>query len=292
MIAQLLIEIVYAFAIILLIGYSFRCIYSTLRFFHLAHAATLALGGYLVYEFAILSGLPYWLSIICAILGGILLLLLIYFLFYKNGKREKIAGWKMMVVSLGVYVILQNVISMIWGDTRLSIQTWDVSVGYRLLGGYVSKTQIISILASVLLVSSVELFYKYTNIGKRIVAVSSNPELGSVYGLSNSSAMAISMAIGSALMACAGILIGTDVELTPSMGFDWLLYGVVAMIIAGTGRGWYLVFGALMLATAQHLAAFFLDSKWMNATAYVILIVFLYFRPYGFSGQKLKKTEV
>lgn len=48
----------------------------------------------------------------------------------------------------------------------------------------------------------------------------------------------------------------------------------------------------LILATAQHLSAYYLDSKWMNATAYVILIVFLYFKPYGFSGQKLKKQDV
>ena len=93
-------------------------------------------------------------------------------------------------------------------------------------------------------------------------------------------------------MACAGILVAADVDMTPTMGFDWLLYGVVAMIIGGMGRTRYMVLGALLLATAQHLAAFFLDSKWMNATAYIILIVFLCFRPYGFSGRRLKKTEV
>ena len=124
------------------------------------------------------------------------------------------------------------------------------------------------------------------------MAVSVNPEMSSVFGLSNSFARAVGVTIGSALMACAGILIGADVDLTPSMGFDWLLYGVIAMIIAGTGNGRFLLLGALLLATAQHLAALFLDNKWMNATAYVILIVFLYFRPYGFSRQGIKKTEV
>ena len=53
-----------------------------------------------------------------------------------------------------------------------------------------------------------------------------------------------------------------------------------------------IVLGALLLAAAQHLSAYFFDSKWMNATAYIILVAFLYFRPYGFSGKKLKKTEI
>ena len=102
----------------------------------------------------------------------------------------------------------------------------------------------------------------------------------------------VGIAIGSALMACAGILIAADIDMTPTMGFDWLMYGVVAMIIGGMGKMRYMILGALLLATAQQLSAYFLDSKWMNATAYIILVVFLYFRPFGFSGKKLKKTEV
>lgn len=290
--AQLIINIIYTFGIILLIGYSFRCIYSTLHFFHLAHAVTLTLGGYLVYEFSALCGLPFWFSVLLAILGGALIMFGAYFFLYQRGIQQRVAGWRMMVVSLGLYVVLQNVISLVWGSTRLRMQTWEESIGYELLGGYITKTQIVSILISVLLVLTVSFIVSCTSAGKRIKAVSSNPEMSAVLGLSNNGVMALSVAIGSALMAAAGIMIGADISLSPTMGFDWLLYGVVAIIIAGTGRVRYLVMGALLLATAQHLSAFLLDSKWMNATAYVILIIFLYFRPYGFSGQGLKKTEV
>ena len=80
--------------------------------------------------------------------------------------------------------------------------------------------------------------------------------------------------------------------MTPTMGFNWLLYAVVAMIIGGMGKMRYLVLGAFLLAAAQHLAAYYLDSKWMNATAYIILIVFLYLRPTGFSGKQLKKSSI
>ena len=40
-------------------------------------------------------------------------------------------------------------------------------------------------------------------------------------------------AIGSALAAVAGILITFDADMRQTMGFSWLLYGVVAMIIGG-----------------------------------------------------------
>jgi len=37
------------------------------------------------------------------------------------------------------------------------------------------------------------------------------------------------------LAAVAGILIALDTDMRPTMGFSWLLYGVVAMIIDGVG---------------------------------------------------------
>ena len=290
--SQLLINIIVAFVNILLIGCSFRYIYSTLRFFHLAHAASLALGGYIAYEFSIIVSIPLAETIIVSVLGGIIIMLSVYYICYKQGELKQLASWKMMVISLGVYVILQNIISMIWGDTRLSLRTWDVSVGYEIMGGYITKIQIISVAVSVLLIIILHIFVSTTIIGGKAKAVATNPEMSTILGISNNSVRAFSIIIGSALMTCAGILIAADIDMTPTMGFDWLMYGVVAMIIGGMGRMRHLIFGALLLATAQHLSAYFFDSKWMNATAYIILVVFLYFRPYGFSGKRIKKTEV
>lgn len=290
--SQLLINIIVAFGNILLIGYSFRYIYSTLRFFHLAHAVSLALGGYLVYEFSIICGMPLAAAVIVSVLGGIIIMLSVYYICYKQGEREQLASWEMMVISLGIYVIIQNVISMIWGDTRLSLRTWDVSVGYEIMGSYITNTQIISIFVSMLLIVVVHFISSTTIMGRKTKAVSNNPEMSRIMGISNNSVSAFSIVIGSALMACAGILIAADIDMTPTMGFDWLMYGVVAMIIGGMGKMRHLILGALLLATAQHLSAYFFDSKWMNTTAYIILVIFLYFRPYGFSGKRFKKTEV
>jgi len=98
--------------------------------------------------------------------------------------------------------------------------------------------------------------------------------------------------IGSALAAVAGILIAFDTDMRPTMGFSWLLYGVVAMIIGGVGSNLGLAGGALLLATAQHLAAYYIGSQWMDAVAYIILILFLIAKPLGFSGKRLKKIEI
>ncbi len=289
---QITINIVQSTSIILLLSLSFVQIYKSIKIFHISHAIALTFGAYITYLISIQLNLPLMIAVPISILFGIGLMFLVNQFIYKPLQKRQVESWQLLVASLGVYVVLQNVISMIWGDSTMSFRTWPVKEGHQILGAYITDVQIITIVVSCGLIVLSWLFLERTNIGQQIKAVSSNPELSGLLGISKDKAVMWSFIIGTSLAACAGILIAADTDMTPTMGFNWLLYGVVAMIIGGMGKMRYLLLGALLLATAQHLAAFHLDSKWMNATAYIILIVFLYFRPYGFSGQRLKKAEI
>jgi len=198
----------------------------------------------------------------------------------------------MLIASLGLYVILQNLISLIWGDDTKSIRTWSVKVGHNVFGAYITDVQIITIIVSLVLFAVTILFLNYSSLGKQIRAVSSNPELSNIFGISSDRVILWSFIIGSALASIAGILIALDTDMTPTMGFHVFLYAIVAMIIGGVGSYKGLIGGALLLATAQHLSAYYIDSKWMDATAYVILVLFLIWKPLGFSGKRLKKVEI
>lgn len=289
-------QLIYGFllhsALLFLVGYSFQLIYKVTSFIHIAHLMSVTFGAYITYFFSVQFEMSLIAAILISIIIGISLMLFINYLIYKPFIKRDIENWQMLIASLGVYVVLQNMVSLIWGDSTLSFRTWPVKQGHQFLGAYITDVQIITIISCILLVGSSWLFLEQTSIGKKIKAVSSNPDLAGIVGISKDTAVLWSFVIGSGLAACAGILIAADTDMTPTMGFNWLLYGVVAMIIGGMGKLRYLVLGALLLATAQHLSAYYLDSKWMNATAYIILIVFLYFRPFGFSGQPLKKAEI
>lgn len=280
------------FLLLLIIAQSFSILYRTVSFFHLAHAIALTISAYLIYTISIQQGMPLYIAIPVAIVVSIALMLLVNRFIYQPLQKKRLESWQMLIASLGVYVVLQNVVSMFWGDSTLSFRTWEVKAGHQFLGAYITDVQIITIVTSVGLMILSWLFLEKTSIGQKIKAVSSNPELSSILDISQNQAVVWSFVLGSGLAACAGILIAADTDMTPTMGFNWLLYAVVAMIIGGLGKMRYLLLGALLLATAQHLSAYYLDSKWMNTTAFIILIIFLYFKPYGFSGQRMKKAEI
>ena len=53
--------------------------------------------------------------------------------------------------------------------------------------------------------------------------------------------------------------------------------------------GWQ---GALLLGFAQNFGVWYISSQWQDAIAFVILILFLLFKPEGFFGKKLRKQSV
>jgi len=287
---QLIVNIIISFLMYALLSTSISIIYQTTRFFHIAHAIIITFGAYFAY--LLLNQLNLYISILFSVIFSTIIGILTYLFIYKPLIKKKIRSWHMLIASLGIYIILQNLISMIFGDNTKNFRTWKLKEGYNIINAYITDVQIISTIVCMSLLGLSWLFIEKTNIGKKINAVTSNPNLSNVFGISTNKAILYSFIWGSALASVAGILIAADTDITPTMGFNWLLYAVIAMIIGGMGKIRYLLMGTLLLATAQHLSAYFLDSKWMNATAYIILTVFLCFRPYGFSGKKLKKAEL
>jgi len=288
----LIINIIYYSIIYAFIGFSFFCIYNTSKYLHFTHAISLTFGAYITYFISIQLNLPLVVAIPISVLLGIGLMLLVNQYIYKPLQIRNIKNWQMLIASLGVYIVLQNIISILWGDSTLSFRTWPVKQGHPFYGAYITDVQIITILVSIGLLVIIWGFLEKTNIGQKIKAVSSNPELSNLLGISKDKAVVWSFILGSGFAACAGILIGADTDMTPTMGFNWFLYAVVAMIIGGMGKMHYLFLGAILLASAQLLSAYYIDSKWMNSTAFIILILFLYFKPYGFSGIRIKKVEI
>lgn len=289
---QIIVNAIILWLLISLLGLGFAIIYRIANAFHLLHAISISCGAYISYFVSIQCNLSLFIALPISILFGIGLMIVANEFIYKPLQKRRVESWQILIASLGAYVVLQNVTSLIWGDNTLSFRTWPVLEGHHLMGAYITDIQIITVIVSIGLLILSWLFLEKTSIGQQIKAVSSNPELSSIVGISKDRATVWSFIIGSSLATWAGILIAADTDMTPTMGFNWLLSGVVAMIIGGMGKIRYLLLGALLLAAAQHLAAYYLDSKWMNATAYFILIAFLYFRPYGFSGQPLKKAEI
>ena len=153
---QFIVDILYSQALLVIIALGFALIYSTQRFLNFLQAVFIT------------CNLPFSFSVLLAIVASVLLSVAInvfVYLFFSNKKYE---SWQMMIASLGVYVVLQNVVSMIWGDSTLSFRTWEVKVGHELFGAYITDVQVITLVTCLILLVLVWLFIEKTNVGKQI----------------------------------------------------------------------------------------------------------------------------
>lgn len=207
-------------------------------------------------------------------------------------RQLQIPVWGLLIVSLGLYTILQNVLSLVFGESTRTVRTGVINVGYNVLGAFVTGVQLITLLVCIAAFVALIQFLYNTRLGRAIRGVSSNVELCGIVGVEVERTILWAVTIGSALAALGGVLSALDTDMTPSMGFRLLMNGVIVFIIGGVGSYRGLVCAALLLAFGQHGVAYFFDSKWMDAVAFLILIGFLIWKPLGFSGRRLKKVEV
>jgi branched-chain amino acid transport system permease protein len=278
--------------IYVLIALSFSLIYQTSHFFHFAHAVIFTGGAYFALLFKSYVGLSLWAAIPLAVVFSAVLGCLMEVGVYQPLRKKKAASMILLLASLGIYIVLQNVISMVFGDDTKSIRSGEVKEGLNVFGARITPIQIVIIGTSIILVILVALFLKWSKMGKAMRAVANDPELASSSGIDSNRVILWTFAIGSALAGIAGILVALDVDMTPTMGMNALMMGVVAVIIGGVGSIPGVALGALLLGLAQHLGVWKISSQWQDAIAFIILFIFLLFKPEGFLGKKVKKAKI
>lgn len=289
---QLLANAVIAASVYTLVGLGFATVYRVARFFNFAHAAIVMLGAYFTLVFIRLLDLNIWfstlLAIACAALFGCLTELCIYRPLRKKGTSPLL----LLLASLGIYVVVQNAVSMIFGDDTQSVRSRVVEPGMCLWGARITPIQLLTICVSLGLVVTLMVFFRSTKTGRALRAVADDPILANICGIESDSVIMWAFAIASGLAGVAGILIALDVDMTPNMGMNALLMGVVAVIVGGIGSIPGVVIGSLLIGFAENFGSWKLSSQWQDTVVFLVLLVFLAFKPQGFLGRRSRSTAV
>jgi branched-chain amino acid transport system permease protein len=275
-----------------LIALGFALIFNVVRFFNFAHGAVFSAGAYLNYAFFVTFGLPFWLSATIAVFLAALLGLSFEFLVFERIRRRGGNSLVLLIASLGLLISVQNLIALVFGNQIRTVRNGLVEEGFSLFGARITSIQSQILLTSLLLVFATAAILRWTKIGAALRAVANDPELATTKGIESQKVIYFTYLLGSALAAVAGIMVSLDVNMSPTMGFDALLYGIVAVIAGGLGSvpGAYL--GGLLLGLAQNLGVWEIPSEWKDAIAFAVMILFLLLRPRGMFGKRIFKAQV
>jgi branched-chain amino acid transport system permease protein len=289
---QLLANGVIAGSTYALIAIGFALVYNTGRFFHFAHGAVFTWGAYFAFFFVKQLGLPLGLGSAIAVGTTALLGVSIEIFIYRPLRHRGASSLILLIASLGVFILLQNFVSLLFGDESKILRSAFVTAGIDVFGARITLVQIAILTSGIVLFSAVASFLAFSRMGKAIRAVADDPELAMISGIDSDRVFVAVIALGSALAGIGAILIALDTDMRPAMGFSALLMGVVAVFIGGVGKLVGAAFGGLFLGIAQQVGSWPLGAQWRDAIAFSILLIFLLFRPTGFFGRPNKTTAV
>lgn len=287
------------------LGYTL--VYSILGIINLAHGAIFTLGAYFTY--ALMGGnfgfsgllanvalpvkLPFTIALILgSILAG-LIGVIMERLAFKPLRRKGSDPLLTVVSSLGVAVVIVNLIQYLLGaesytfpaDTFGNLPA-AINFGSAQHPIPIRTVQLIIFVVSVIVVSMITYFVNYTKYGKAMQAIAEDQITASLLGINTDKFIIITFFISSFLAGLAGTLVASSVSIAgPYFGIGFGLRGLAVIVLGGLGSIPGAVLGGLVIGIIEALVPGEY-SGYKDAVAFGILFMMLLVRPQGLLGKK------
>ncbi|ULB12563.1 branched-chain amino acid ABC transporter permease (plasmid) [Cereibacter azotoformans] len=264
-----------------LVALGLTLIFGVLLIPNFAHGEFYMLGAFLTYAM-VLAGMNFWLAMALAVGAVILLGCVVDRLAFKP--VEQAPPLSMMISALASSIILQQSAMLIWGGEARTIPA-PVTGVLRTPFFIVTWMQLIVMASLLLAAAGVWLVLNRSRLGLAIRAVAQNRDAALLMGISMFQVRLATFAIGAALGAIAGALLGATFPIYPTMGVNPVLKAFVVLVLGGIGSLPGAVFGGLFLGVVEVMVAGYISSELSDIGAFAILVAVLLLRPQGFFGQ-------
>jgi branched-chain amino acid transport system permease protein len=267
----------------------FALVYNTTRIFHIAAAALYVAAAYLFYFAFSGLGFPLWFSGVFSLIFTAFLSVLTEIIVYRPLYKKKSSLNVVMIASIGVMIILIDVIALLFGNESKVLDN-NVQYVYNYANIIVTTPQLFQFIIGSLAIVSFVLFTRFSKFGLKTRALSNNDELFAVMGFNIRNTRLWVFALSGIFLALGSCLSTYDIGIDPHLGMPLLINAMVAMIIGGIGRFEACVIGGLILGILQSLVVYQFSASWQSAITFLALLVFLFFRPQGILGYRKRSV--
>jgi branched-chain amino acid transport system permease protein len=250
-----------------------------------AHGAAFTIAAYLFWWTNTVLGLLWPLAAGLAVIAAVVFGLCMERFIYRPIQRHEGAFFTVFIAAFGVQIIVQNLIGTLFGRGFVSVTT-PLSHSVQVLPGlFVAPVAALAIVVAVIGFTALTYYLSHTHTGMAMRALSENPDLIRVFGLDPGRVAQYAFAIGSAIVVPGAIFTAMTAGLNPAVGAHVMLISLAATIVGGIGSLRGAAYGGLLLGLAENLALWRLDPQWSEAVTFVVLFLFIIFRPAGFFGR-------
>ncbi len=245
------------------------------------------LGAYLLVIFFNLLALPYWLSILLAVVlmaaFGVIFAGATYWPLRHRG------GLPVIISTIGASIFLENTVLVLYGPAAEQVDGPFGDTGIDVGPVFMASQYLVIIAVAILLVILQYVIFEKTLLGKKLQAVSQDKEMASLLGIPVAAMILLTFAYSSALGGIAGILVAPILFVSTGMAGAIALKAFAANIIGGYGSIPGAILGGLALGIGETLGAAYISVPYKDAFAFAMLLAFLMVRPQGLFGEKISE---
>lgn len=273
-----------------LIALGYTMVYGIIKLINFAHGDIYMVGAYVGFFAITVLGLGFIPALLIAMVACAILGVIIERLAYKPLRNAtRIAA---LITAIGVSLFLEysgvfiltpqpRVFPAVLSDARITFLSDSV---------YITFKQITIFLTALILMVVLQFIVHKTKTGKAMRAVSFDKDAALLMGININNTISATFAIGSALAAAAGVLVGVYYSsISPLMGIIPGLKAFVAAVLGGIGIIPGAAAGGMIMGVVETFVSGYGDSQWRDAVAFLILIIILIVKPSGLFGTNTRE---
>ena len=274
-----------------LLGVGFVIIYRATEVVNFAQPALMILGAYTASVLVAQAGLPFWVSVVLAVL----VLAGVGMLTERIALRPMVGrpSFSAATVTVGVFIVLLVLAFRLVGTDLLTVgDPWGLST-VEMFGVTIFTLDLAKLIISLAAIGAVGLFLTRSRVGLAMRATAFDQEVALAQGVKVGRMFGLSWGISAGLAALAGVLISIGASGVDATIALLALKALPVIILGGLDSIKGSVIAGLLIGLAEILTKVYQPeyAPWLGANfdlvvPYLIMIVVLMVRPYGIYGTK------
>ena len=294
---QILIGVIPSMCAGILATFAVTLIFKTSYTTNFAQGVISALGAYVAVEFALMNGIPLWLTAVFGVVVAFLIGVAIDVFIFRNGRYVNALGKQ--IITMGLISIFVGLIPFVFKVAHLesvpALPFIHLTEGIKLGKLFIQYNTILAIVITTVMLVAVFLLLQKSKWGLSVRATASNEIVAGMMGINTKVITAISWGIAGAFGAVAAtIYIG---NVTLSSGYIMTttqINAFLAGILGGFATFYGPIFGAVIIymlnvvigCVCIHVPSL---SNWKAAIVYFIVMLLVLWKPQGLFGKKMIK---
>ncbi len=266
-----------------LIALGLTMIYGILGIVNWAHSELYMLGAFVGVFFVVHMQLPFLVGLILAMIVmagfGMAMDLLVFRPLRSAPEINMIIG------TLGISIFLVQAAVIVFSPNPVRFPTEFSEAYLSFMGISITLQRLMVFCVTLVLIGFLNYFIKNKLIGKAMRACEQNKDAARLMGIDINHVSLVTCAIGAALAAAAGTLVGPIFLVSPQMGLATISKVFAVVILGGMGNVPGAIWAAFILGLAESLTAGFFSSYYKDVVTFCILITVLIIKPAGLFGR-------